>query len=45
MLVVLQIILSNNVRNAGNTAITHTTLTIAPLDIRVHKDPIISILE
>ena len=43
--VVLHTILSNNIRNAGNNVITTHVLTIAPLAINEHSDPIISICE
>lgn len=42
---VLQINLSNIIKNAGNTIITVTIEISAPLDINVHKEPIISIFE
>ena len=41
----MQTSLSNIIKNAGNTVITTITLIIAPLDINVHKLPIISIFE
>ena len=41
----MQINLSKIISNDGNTVITHTILTIAPLDIKVHSEPIISIFE
>ena len=37
--------LSNTIKNDGNTAITTTILTIAPLAIKLHSEPIISIFE
>ena len=43
--VVLQISLSHTNKKAGNTVITTTILMMAPLDIKLHKEPIISILE
>ena len=45
MTVVLQIILSNTIKNAGKTVSTVTMLMIAPLAIKLHKEPIISIFE
>ena len=41
----MHINLSNTSRNAGNTVTTVTILIIAPLDIRVHSELIISIFE
>ena len=43
--VVLQINLSNIIRSDGTTVITTIILIIAPLEISVQSDPIISILE
>ena len=41
----MQINLSNTIKNDGRINITAIILIIAPLDISVHKEPIISILE
>ena len=44
-LVVLQTILSNNIKNAGNTDITVIILMIAPLDTKLHNEARIPIFE